>query len=223
MQNQFVAGYENGILGPSARLWKNGNELSLAINGEASVANEVVVNGTDVYVAGTETFTSNVSYAVVWKNGIIDRLTDGLDPAGANAVIVKGTDVYAAGYEEEFNGSGIVKPVVWKKGGTVPGLSGVSDFITKALFLKGSDFYAAGELENNGTGTVCLYKNDSLMYTYGVGAFIYPKPAAKDVLIFGNDVYYAGKEKGPILLKNQQRQGLELNNKEGAVNAIFIK
>lgn len=71
--------YITGNDGNSAVYWKNGVETKLPSSGTASAAGIVFI-GTDVYIVGSDTMTSNRIVAVYWKNGTEINLPS-VDPA----------------------------------------------------------------------------------------------------------------------------------------------
>ncbi|WP_417867876.1 hypothetical protein [Xanthomarina gelatinilytica] len=83
----YVAGYEEDGSSPTARLWKNGQELDLEISSIISYANAVYVSGNDVYVAGAE-FSGSTLKANLWKNGESQYLTEGANISEAQSVFV---------------------------------------------------------------------------------------------------------------------------------------
>lgn len=117
----YVTGYDLN----QAVIWKNGVETILPnIDKDSQVSgsgfargNSIYVVGSDVYVAGSATTSSNTTqaYAVLWKNGVGVNLTDGTIGSGnkklpsANSVFVSGSDVYVAGRDNKT-------AILWKNG-----------------------------------------------------------------------------------------------------------
>jgi hypothetical protein len=94
----------DGLTDTRAALWVNGEPMQLGDGGHAS-ANQVVVSGGDVYVAGM-----HQRRPALWKNGAAQRLGDQLEYYGrAGSVSVLGGDVYVAGEMHNL-------PVLWKNG-----------------------------------------------------------------------------------------------------------
>jgi hypothetical protein len=92
------------VIGPVAKLWKNGVLTPLNdLNTTCAVAESVVVSGTDVYVAGYSNptlFTAgSVPYtAQYWKNGVAVPLSDGINGAKAFTIKASGSAVYTGGF-----------------------------------------------------------------------------------------------------------------------------
>ncbi len=83
------------------RTGKNGVEVTLSKNLMPSIANAIVVSGTDVYTSGIETvFSPGLAAARYWKNSDQINLTDGATQPGlAYAIAVHGNNIYVAGSE----------------------------------------------------------------------------------------------------------------------------
>src|SRR5690606_2496289 len=96
-----------------AMLWKNGTPQALTDGTNRSEAGSVYVAGTDVYVAGFESYNSTPAVAKLWKNGVAQDLTNSTFFSQANSVFVSGGDVYVAG--REYNNM-VSSAKVWKNG-----------------------------------------------------------------------------------------------------------
>jgi hypothetical protein len=90
----------------------------------------IIVSGSDVYVAGIETSTSNHSVAKVWKNGVATALSDGTRNASASSVVVLGSDVYVGGYDYVTN---YPAAKYWKNGVGILMTNGASSAQGQAL------------------------------------------------------------------------------------------
>ncbi len=88
-----------------------------------------VVAGSDLYVTGYETNSTNVSVAKVWKNGIATNLSNGVISAYALSIFVSGIDVYVCGNE-----GGIAK--VWKNGLPINLTNGSTPASATSIFVK---------------------------------------------------------------------------------------
>ncbi len=124
----YVAGYEMNTGGVNiAKYWKNGNEVLLSKSNSDAMATDLIVSGTDVYVAGWE---GNV--AKYWKNGTEIALTDGKLKARTNSIAVVGSDVYVAGYQSDEIRN-IAK--YWKNGQEVKLSDGPKDANAECIFI----------------------------------------------------------------------------------------
>jgi hypothetical protein len=73
----------------SALYWNNGVLTQLSNSPTYSAASQIVVSGTDVYVAGTNYLSPGpFDVAGYWKNGVFVSLTDGKTFAEASSIAV---------------------------------------------------------------------------------------------------------------------------------------
>ena len=145
--------YVTGSDGVNPVLWINGQPQKLATNGGFGA--QVVLNGTDVYVAGASgennalqlTPAGIMGQFAYWKNGVETKLgTPGILESSI-AITVNGNNVYYAGGRVYENGS----PV------TLQGM-GSADFVSSAQTV-GGDVYFAG---NDSIGDGAYWKNGVL-------------------------------------------------------------
>jgi hypothetical protein len=108
----------------TAVFWKNEIPVRLSDSSSDAVANAVLIDGSDIYIAGYDG-----NRAVYWKNQFPVYLTDGSTPASLISIAVEGTDVLAAGnigppgnYSESIG-------TYWKNGNPVT--------VGKGIYLSG--------------------------------------------------------------------------------------
>lgn len=124
------------MIGPVAKLWKNGVLTPLSdLTTTTAVAESVVVSGSDVYVAGyaapaTHTAGSEPWTAQYWKNGTVIPLTNGVDGAKAFGIAVVGDSVYTAGFTSA--GSGVMA-TMWRNGNPARWTQGNTNAVALAL------------------------------------------------------------------------------------------
>lgn len=140
------------MIGPVAKLWKNGvltplSDLATTI----AVAESLVVSGSDVYVAGyaapaLHTAGSEPWTAQYWKNGRAIPLSDGINGAKAFAITVVGDSVFTAGFTSAGAGD---MATLWTNGNPARWTTGNQDALVLALAVPTTRFLtgpvAAGE------------------------------------------------------------------------------
>jgi hypothetical protein len=110
-----------------AKIWKNGNPMTLTNTPGETIINAISISGTDVYSAGmTEGCLGSdgrgTGIATYWKNGTPVYLSDCTKQWGvAHTIFIKGTDVYVGGFIRNAQESGIAENfrrryVIWKNG-----------------------------------------------------------------------------------------------------------
>jgi hypothetical protein len=109
--------------------WKNGEVTRLGPGLAGAAGYDIVVSGTDVYVAGVEDNADLVRLAKYWKNGNPVVLSDVTRYAGAAAIDVLGPDVYVVGFQNNAANRNVV--MLWK--------NGVGATITDGAFYAGAD------------------------------------------------------------------------------------
>jgi hypothetical protein len=222
----YVAGYgiDAGNTYSTPKLWKNGEEFSLPIEGYLGYANDVFVKGNDVYVCGwsnwDKSYPSNIylKRAVLWKNGEFIELSDGSKTAEATALYVSGNDVYTVGARgDEYH---YYYATLWKNG-SAQYLSSKKVFgIPEAygVFVSGNDVYAVGydyigaeivpTLWKNGTATVLPKEGHDAGFVY-------------DIYVKDGKAYMCGEQGSrPILwIDNEYKL---LSDKGGSARAVFV-
>lgn len=166
----FIAGWsvlsDNHTL--AATYWKNGSQIVLA--NTYSNAYGIAVDGSNVYVAGANIYSSGSSNAIYWKNGSPILLSSSY--SGATGIATNGNDIYVSG----FNGVDITSPTAatyWKNGVANEMTNGSLSSYGSSLVLNGSDIYMAGrqEIAANGAYRPLYWKNNTpvLLPYYYVG------------------------------------------------------
>jgi hypothetical protein len=184
----YIAGYN----GANAILWKNG--IPDTLSPTLGIANQVLVSGNDVYVAGVYQGTlitppSNnnggpgVGQYVYWKNGVPNNI-DTMQLIGYPPVIsVSGTDVYYTNRNGWKNGALLVFPAMGSPN---------KNFFTgyaRCTFAVGSDVYFAG---SDTSQNAVYWKNGDLNIAepyFGRGSTV---PLVSCMYVSGNDVYVGG-------------------------------
>lgn len=138
-----------------------------------SEANDIIVIGSDIYVAGrifestqkSPTTVSTKWNAKLWKNDLLIDLTDGtLYSSDALGVTVAGSDVYVAGFE--INTSIISNPLligkIWKNNGKAITLTNItkSGKILATKVVNG-DWFAVGNEESSKVFVSTVWRNET--------------------------------------------------------------
>lgn len=112
-QTVYIAGYErvNNIRYP--RLWKNGMMSPLGENNKEGIANQVYIDGADVYVVGAERNAAGIYVAKYWKNGNEVNLTNGSQNSIAYCIKKVNNLIVVGGYSM-YNG--VTSATIWQNG-----------------------------------------------------------------------------------------------------------
>ncbi|MEO6819333.1 MAG: hypothetical protein ABI266_06555 [Ginsengibacter sp.] len=190
--NVYVAGNIYQGNKDVAVYWKNGVLTKLTNGTNDAYATSIIVNESDVYVAGFENNgVGDITVAKYWKNGIAITLTDGTNFAVANSIVIRGSDIYVAGSETNAQYVRVAK--LWKNGVAISITDGTRNAQANSIAINGSDVYLAGNEENNdGHGIVKYWKNGvgtnlSSATNYGNAGFI---------AVNSTNVYVSGSETG---------------------------
>jgi hypothetical protein len=184
--------------------WKNGVFTTLVKSDSqgqgGGQAAAIAIEGQDVYVAGTQSITTQTgpgtavenSVPTYWKNGAPTTLTSGLYSATVTSLSVAGTDVYVAGAACSASVPNCYTATYWKNGAPVT-LSQASPGVLSGIAVSGTTVYASGNLPSSGGSGVSAnyWTGDDLTILSQSSA-----AAANNVVTFGDDVYVVGAEPG---------------------------
>ncbi len=148
-----IEGSGDGFIYPVAAYWTDGKETLLADKKHESLAQAICTDGTDIYIAGYETWVpENANYiagyiATCWKNGKAIYLSEKTKTNYATSVFVANGDVYIAGYERQPDtGHDIAK--YWKNEQEIRLTDGSFYGRANAIFVHQNDVYVAGEINS---------------------------------------------------------------------------
>ena len=136
----YVAGLEYSIDQTKiyAKYWKNGQSVNLTNGTYYADAIDVVVSGTDVYLAGTQNIGGE-DIVTSWKNGVATNFPDeGSTQSQPFSMAASGADIYEAG---EIGG---LTAAYWKNGVAVKLTDGSQYARAFGIYISGSDVYVAG-------------------------------------------------------------------------------
>ncbi len=184
----YVVGSGPAPTGLSATCWVDGTPQYLSDNTPQSIANSIVIQGSDVYEAGWTNALYGADIAAYWKNGVETQLTSCGKVSQANGIAVSGNDIYVAGVV--YNTNGLHQAVYWKNG-VMTALTD-SNTVAKAfaIAVSGQDVYIAGYMDNS-----AVYWKNGVSYTLNPDPSMDPalySAIANSVNIIGNDLYFAG-------------------------------
>lgn len=141
----------------TAIYWKNGLMVHLPavpafvqLMPTSSIANALVVVGSDVYVAGIILPFASNSFATYWKNGVQMPLTSS-NTSIANSIVVSGTDVYVTG--GIIGSNNLTEAVYWKNGVPVYLTNSTAlrqNCLARSIAINGNDVYVAGNIGEYG-------------------------------------------------------------------------
>lgn len=215
----YVAGMNNIV----ACYWKNGVKTTLGNTMGNSIANKIIIEGTDVYVAGGQS-ENNFSYDFVglyWKNNTENPVVDN---GMCKAMGIKGNDIYVAGYEI----TDIPNTLFWKNNTalTYPIETGMHIHITD-LELLDNDIYTVGSITGNRMSTATYWKNSAattLINTSGTSSGANDITIVDDVsFICGVEVSENTKSKAKIWINNKETLLSDGTKAEVALGIFVVK
>lgn len=201
-------------------LWIDGVLTSFGDGTKSTRINDIFINGSDIYMVGTERIKQYIKKAKLWKNGNPIDLTNGSEDASANSIFVKDNNVYILGSEGK-------KSVVWKNNEPTYLTSGNDYSSAKDIKISGKDVYVLLNERNPNTNTYVtkIWKNGELTNitdgTYG--------SSGNSLYLHNNDIYITGRihkdnKHYPVYWKNNELIELERGNDFFAsANDIIIK
>jgi hypothetical protein len=136
-----------------AKLWVDGKPFDLPSNTSWPQAEEVFVDKTDVYVAGSD-YGDGDSRAVLWKNLRPVYLSRDGERGQGHSLFVANKDVYVSG---SIYRNGAFNAVIWKNGVIVFSIPEIMHIWS--LFVYNNDLYATGFHKVNGVDYPAIYKN----------------------------------------------------------------
>jgi hypothetical protein len=185
----YVVGSEvtsNGFI--VATFWKNGVAVKLTDSASNSEAENILVNGQDIYISGITTSPGNVNpVATYWKNGVATKIATGLPSIFQSAMALNDTDVYLAGYTEASNA--YQKATYWKNGLATLLSDNSNGSVADAITINGNDVYVSG------FSAAPYYYPAATYWKNGIPTKLTDSSAwaeATAITVNGPDVYLAG-------------------------------
>ena len=214
-----VAGtlYTNIIRG---RFWKNNLPGSLTTS-TGSAANDILIDGSDVYIAGYETYGGSTDIAKYWKNGTPVSLTDPslTFAACAFSLFKSGEELYVAGLVVGVDG---LDPVAtyWKNDNPVYLTDGTESSRAQDIYLSGNDVYVCGYERNSSGFNVAKYWKNGTPVNLSDGQ---SRAWAYSIAVSGTDVYIVGDDGyGARCWKNGVALQVECTPAFTTFNSVYI-
>lgn len=180
--------YACGNIGNRAVFWKNGVESFLTDGTESASANKIIVNGTDIYVAGSEENAAEVKIAKVWKNGDATNLTSEINAGDDIRFDMEGSNTYVVGKTIAITGRNAI--AIWKNNVKTVITDGTKNAVASDINVVGNDVYVLGyESSSVGVNVYKIWKNGIVMTILTDGS---TTERATKLRVFGNDVYVLG-------------------------------
>lgn len=176
-----------------AKLWVDGVPYDLPSDASWPQPEEVFVDKTDVYVAGSE-YGGGDSRAVLWKNMRPIFLSKDGEHGQGHSLFVANKDVYVSG---SVHRNGVYNAVIWKNGVVIFSIPEV--MYIWSLFVYNNDLYATGTHKINGISYPAIYKNGQPQVLQVPANFEYGEVSC--VYVHKGIVYAAGYVSMP--LKNE--------------------
>ncbi|MDB5144815.1 MAG: hypothetical protein JWQ66_3528 [Mucilaginibacter sp.] len=186
----YVAGFITAKNGhPVAAYWKNGVITKLGDSTLVSEASSIIVQGSDIYVAGISSSINQANTTVTyWKNGVAVRMPLIADlGVSQTAFAINGNDLYMAG---DLTVSNQNTANFWKNNvsTTLPDYSAGS--YAYGIYSSGPDLYVTGYANiPGGLSTAVYWKNGVLKK---LGDETKYQSMGYSIKVSGSDIYVAG-------------------------------
>jgi hypothetical protein len=214
-----VAGtYSTNII--RGRFWKNNLPGTLTTS-SGSGANDILVDGPDIYVAGYETYSGVTDIAKYWKNGTPVTLVDPSSTffACAYSLSKSGEDLYVAGLVKGVDESDIVA-TYWKNDNPVYLTDGTQPSSAQDIYVSGNDVYVCGYERNSSDFDVAKYWKNGTSVDLSDGQ---SNARAYSIACKGTDVYVVGYDgTGARCWKNGVAIQVECNPALTTFKSVYI-
>lgn len=207
--------------GSYLQYWKNGTMTIVSDGSKYARCSKILLNGTDIYLAGYEAPQGGNKTATYWKNGTKVQLPalTGLVNATIKDLAIAGTDVYASGVCAG-------RPCYWKNNTVYELSSPLNSGDGLGITTSGTDVYVAGYLRNSAGYQSAYWKNGDAPVLLTTNA---SDAAANDIAVDGTDIYVAGyhSETGNVYKSSYWKNGTETiltgSGANGQVTRILIQ
>lgn len=154
--NVYIAGHQyNSTTGKfAATLWLNNSPSFLSNTSEDALANDVFIDGSDVFVLGIS--DGLVKY---WRNGVSTVISSAIYQDEGTSILVKDSDIYITGYRDNI-------ATYWKNGNLMQfSMPANSYSIFNAISIYNEDIYVGGFLSEAPSfhRTANVFKNNTAL------------------------------------------------------------
>lgn len=188
----FVNGndlYFAGSFNNKAAYWKNGTVQELNTRGNSSIANDIFVGNSRVYIVGREVFGGK-SIGVLWIDGQPNYLSESSRNVELYGIGVLNGDVYVAGAENhpDANQANVYFSRFWKNGQAEWLTDGPGHSLARALKVYNGQVYIAyDEVKSFENNKISIKKGSERIQIFE------GKPSrANAITVKGEDTYVAG-------------------------------
>jgi hypothetical protein len=186
--------YACGNIGNRAVFWKNNQENFLTDGTRYGSANEIFVNGSDVYVVGGEENAAEVFIPKIWKNGDITSLTSEIIAGDKISFDIEGSSTYVVGKAIATTGRDAI--AIWKNGVKTVLTDGTKNARPEDIDVVGNDVYVLGyESPSADVKVYKIWKNGTIMTILTDGS---NTERATKLRVLGSDVLVIGTSSGLV-------------------------
>lgn len=167
----------------SVFLWKNGNLSQISGSLYNAISENIFVNKTNVYIAGTANITTGedtIPHACYWKNGAITILPDDSTSIG-NSVVVTGDSIFICG--ASTSKTNVTAACYWLNGAKQE--LGDTGSVNDIKVCNGT-VYNGGYIVNGSDTLATIWKDEKLSTLSGGNGII------KSIHISPNEIYAVG-------------------------------
>ncbi len=209
-----------------ATYWKNGVPITLNEGTRASMANDIFIKGSDIYVVG---YVKNEQYEempALWINGA-ESLLNIRGASGMAYSVFVADKIYIGGYES----NGPVTARLWVSGNSeyvTPLNEGIAEI--RSIYVDQNKVYLAG-YEYEGNNKIAKYwiydsqgSNPFEEFTLDQQQGQVNDNVANSIVVKNNKIYIAGRDdKGAVLWTNNVPTRLYPDDPKSLGQSIFIK
>jgi hypothetical protein len=220
----YVSGIEYNGTNWIARYWKNGADVKLTEEIQASDASSIDVVDGNVFVGGSVLTSSTTSMATFWKNGAKEPMEEPLESSGIIDFEVAGQDVHLVGTRIQDSKAYIT---YWKNGVAKDITNGVFAAAPTSISVIEGDVYITGyenDIDGKSHGKVWNVTKDQIINVTAGGTYSIAMGVAKidDMLVICGQSSSA-QAQGPFYMVNGEFYPITELGSDVAIYGIFVK